>query len=96
MSDRNSISTAQVIDFPGVHRRRDVDTDRAKLIAARVTANLGGENPADCADALLRLLAAICCVNTVNETEAIETAQLMAGDLETLVRGIVAPGEGGA
>ena len=89
--------SAEIVDFPGVHRRHDVDSDRAKTIAARVTANLGGENPADCADALLRLLAAVCCVNAINETEAVETAQLMAADLETLVRGIAAPdGEGGA
>jgi hypothetical protein len=82
--------TAVVFQFPGTHRR-DVDEDRAKQIAERVTANLGGENPGDCADALLRVLAATCCVNTINATEAIETAQLMALDLETLVRGIVAP-----
>jgi hypothetical protein len=79
--------SADILEFPGVIAR-DPCKERALLLAERLTAQLGGENPADCADALLRMLAAICCVNAINDTEAIEAAQLMGRDLEELVRGI--------
>jgi hypothetical protein len=87
--------SAEVVTFPGVIPREGCK-HRAEMIAERVAANLGNENPTDCADALARLLAAICCVNAINATEAIETAQLMAVDVESLVRGMMAPDEGGA
>lgn len=82
---------ADIITFPGT-TPRDGGKPRATLLAERLAANLGGEHPADCADALTRLLASICCVNAINVTEAVEAAQLMARDLEELTRGMMAEG----
>jgi len=81
---------SEVVNFPGVIPR-SADKSRAALIAERLAANLGNESVVDCADALLRFLAAMCRVNSINETEAIELAQMMAIDLETLTRAMLLP-----
>ena len=41
----------------------------------------------ECAEAMLRVLAAICTVNAINVTEAMELAQAFAADLGDIVQG---------
>lgn len=76
-----------VLTFPGAGPRDD-GKHAALALAERLAAGLANENPADCADALSRLLAAICWVNAINLTEAVETAQLIGRDIEELTRGL--------
>lgn len=82
--------SATILNFIG-SRPRDDGMPRAQALAERLAAAMANENPVDCADALARLLAAICCVNAINLTEAVETAQLIGLDIEELTRGMMAP-----
>jgi hypothetical protein len=60
-------------------------------LTERLAALLAGEDVVACADALARLLASICCVNAINLTDAVETAQLIGQDIEELTRGMMDP-----
>lgn len=79
---------ATIMTFPGVWPRHS-GKHAATALAERLTAAMANESPVDCADALARLLAAICCVNAINVTEAVETAQLIGRDIEDLTRGMM-------
>ena len=79
------MSGAEVISFPGT-RPRDAGKHPAMALAERLAAGMANEHPATCVDALCRLLAAICWVNAINITEAVETAQLLGRDIEELTR----------
>lgn len=82
--------TCEVVTFPGA-RPRDDGKPPAQALAERLAAALANESPVDCADALARLLASICCVNAINLTEAVETAQLIGLDIADLTRGLMTP-----
>jgi hypothetical protein len=70
-----SQAVGNVVAFPKSNRLAPPDEPRATVLTRIMTAALADERPADCADALARLLAAICCVNAINVTEAIETSR---------------------
>lgn len=78
--------TAAVVVFPRARCNEASGEHPASLLVKRLAAQLAGEDPICCADALTRLLASIACVNAINLTEAVETAQAMATDLDWLVR----------
>lgn len=90
--------SATVFIFPGARgvSLKGDETHPATALTERLTAMLAGANVVHCTDALCRMLAAICCCNAVTETDAIETAQLIAKDIEELTRGMMAPDAPGA
>lgn len=81
--------SAQVITFPVASKLPAGDDHPATVLAARLAAQLGGEDVVICADALARLLASICTVAAINETDAVETAELIGKDIVELTRGMM-------
>lgn len=87
--------SAKVLILPvGRIDRGDAD-DRhpATALTERLTAMLACADVIHCTDALTRMLAAICSVNSVNDTEAIELAEAIGNDLVELVKAMRAPDE---
>jgi len=60
---------------------------RAQVIAEHICHTFAETETAECAEGMLRVLAAICTVNAVNVTEALELAEALAADLGAIVQG---------
>jgi phosphoenolpyruvate-protein kinase (PTS system EI component) len=73
-----------VLTFPTAVIASTGAAPRSAELTLALAKLLNKERSDDVADALSRLLAGICCVNATAE-EAIDTAKLIAADIEALI-----------
>jgi hypothetical protein len=81
--------SAEVVAFPRFPIRAMAATagkPAAHVMAENIAHRFADIDVAACTEALTLVLAGICTVNAINATEAIELAQAMGRDLETMVR----------
>jgi hypothetical protein len=85
--------SAKVVILPVVRIDRGDAPDKhpATALTERLTAMLAGADVVNCTDALVRMLAAICSVNSTTDTDAIDLATVIGNDLVELVKAMRAP-----